>query len=219
MENLDRSLGATPCGNLKLIDEPSSSDFSSRGEKTPKRIMGSNVRSTMNERSLGKFEKDNRLKEIFYFVPTPQCRVDDPPIEGTCFYTRIIEDGVGLPIHPFFYDVLDSYGIAPGKMTPHAWCQMAGMLLLWGDLHRRVPSVDVWNHIYRLEVVRHKFGSYYVTRHAKGLDMLIEGLSSSCGDWLKKWFYLDITSCIPRLQRNFKKPVCIEPRSQDIYLW
>lgn len=123
------------------------------------RIIGSDIASLLTENTMPSFIKEHNLEGISYFIPTPECRVDNPPIGGTRFYTRVIEDGVGFPIHPFFCDVLDSYGIVVGQLTPLAWCHMAGMLLLWGDLYKKTPSLGIWHHIYRLKADRKKPGS------------------------------------------------------------
>lgn len=46
-------------------------------------------------------------------------------------------------IHPFIYDIPESYGIAPGQLTPRAWCHMDRMLMLWRDLLKKDPSVAI----------------------------------------------------------------------------
>lgn len=42
-----------------------------------------------------------------------------------------------------------------------------------------------------------------MTRNLKGRDMLIEGLSSSCRDRKRKWFFLDVESYGLTLQRHY----------------
>lgn len=88
--------------------------------------------------------------------------MDDPPEGRTGFFVRVVEDGVGFLIHPYSCAtcLIESYGIAPGQLTPLAWCYMGGFLMLWGDLFNRAPSVAIWHHIYKLEGVRKKPGSY-----------------------------------------------------------
>lgn len=115
----------------------------------------------------------------------------------------VIENGIGHPIHPFLCDILETYRIVPGQLTPLVWCHMAGMLMMLGDLFRKVHSVAICQHIYRLEMVRGKKGVYCVTRYLKGHDMLIEGLPTSCGDWKRKWFFLNEGSCGSTLRRHF----------------
>lgn len=66
-------------------------------------ILGLETRSSFNENSLREYVKENNLKEICYFVPTPHYRIGDHLIWGTGFYARVIEDEVGLPIHPFLW--------------------------------------------------------------------------------------------------------------------
>lgn len=95
-------------------DSPPSSSSSSEEESRPSHIPRPNTRSSFNEVSLREFVQENKLSGIRYFIPTPNCRVGDPPIGGTRFYARVLENGIALLIHPFFCDILESYKIAPG---------------------------------------------------------------------------------------------------------
>lgn len=180
-------------------ESPSSSSSSLEGEDRPSFIPWPNIKSYFNESSLMDFVKEHKLLDILYFIPTPHYRIGDPQVGGTSFYARVIEDGINLLLHPFFCDILSSYGIASDQLTPLAWCQMAGMLMMWGDLFWKTPSVAVWHHVYGLKVVRGKKGAYYVTKHHKGLDMFIEGLPNSYGDWRRRWFFLNLELCGPTL--------------------
>lgn len=111
-----------------------SSSTESEENHTADKIECSDIASVLSEKILSNFAREIKFERISYFVPTPSCRVDNPLIGGDCF-CQVIEDGIGFPIHSFFCDVLDSYGIAPGNLTPLAWCHMAGMLMLRGDLY------------------------------------------------------------------------------------
>lgn len=57
---------STPVG-----ESPSYSSFFLDEEKNPTYILGPETRSTFNENSLKEFVKENHLKEICYFIPTP----------------------------------------------------------------------------------------------------------------------------------------------------
>lgn len=73
------------------------------------------------------------------------------------------------------------------------------------DSFRAVNPVDIESHGGNVAIVggiflrrylqwkyeRKKHGSYYVTRHGKGPDVLIEGLVSSCDNWRRKFFFID----------------------------
>lgn len=158
--------------------------------------------SSFTEKSLAQFVKDHKLKGVNSSFPPN--RIDDPLIGGTSYFARVIEDGIGLPIHPFFYDVLESYGIAPGQLTPLAWSHMVGMLMIWEDLFQKTPSVAIRHHIYKLETVSANPRSYYVTCWPKVRDVAVTGLPSSCDEWRKKFFYLGIATCGMWLRQYFK---------------
>lgn len=63
--------------------------------------------------------------------------------------------------------------------------------------------MGIWYYIYLLDAVWSRPGLYYVTRHAKDRDKLIEGLPTSCGDRRKKWFFFDVATCGSGLRRHF----------------
>lgn len=71
MENLNRTIEEMTRYASGPVGECLSSSSFSDGEEAPERIVGSDVPSVMNEQSLVEFVKENRLKEICYFVPTP----------------------------------------------------------------------------------------------------------------------------------------------------
>lgn len=160
-----------------LEESPSSL---SEEENRPSIIPRPDIRSSFNESSLMEFVREHKLSGIRYFIPMSHYRVGDILVGGTGFYARVIEDRIDLPLHPFFCDILESYGIAHSQLTPLVWCHMVAMLMKWGNVFQKMPSVAMWHHVYRLEAVRGKKGAYYVTRHPKGLDMLVEGLPTSC---------------------------------------
>lgn len=51
--------------------------------------------------------------------------------EHTAFYTPVLERGIGLPLRPFFKDILDFYNFAPAQLSPLPWCHRLGTLLLY----------------------------------------------------------------------------------------
>lgn len=66
------------------------------------------IAPSFTERTLAQYVKDHKLRGIRYFVSIPHCRVDNPSDSGTGFFGRVIEDEIGLLIHLFFCDILDS---------------------------------------------------------------------------------------------------------------
>lgn len=60
------------------------------------------------------------------------------------FYTTVIEHGIGIPLHPFFIDVLDFYNLASAQLSPMAWCHMLGTLILFRQEGMGVPTLMEW---------------------------------------------------------------------------
>lgn len=96
-------------------DSPPSSSSSLEEERRPIHIPGPDTRSSFIEATLVEFVHENKFSGIHYFIPSPHYRVGD---------SRVLKDGIGLLIHPFFYDILESYKIAPTQLSPLAWCHM-----------------------------------------------------------------------------------------------
>lgn len=94
---------------------------------------------TWTRKTLVEFLKQHKLGNINYFVPTPDCRVDNPLIGGTSFFTRASKDGITFPIHPFFYDVLNrAQSINLSGFVSYGWHGDA-----LGDLYQKTPSVNI----------------------------------------------------------------------------
>lgn len=58
-------------------------------------------------------------------------RCDSVIAEHVAFYTTVVERGVGIPLHPFFLDVLDFYNLAIAQLSPVSWCYMLETLILF----------------------------------------------------------------------------------------
>ncbi|KAL2504307.1 Uncharacterized protein Adt_19928 [Abeliophyllum distichum] len=58
-------------------------------------------------------------------------RADDPHEGFVAIYEPAIQQGLRLPMHPFFREVLKDWNLAPCQITPNGWGQMVASYLLW----------------------------------------------------------------------------------------
>ncbi|KAL2532188.1 Uncharacterized protein Adt_05539 [Abeliophyllum distichum] len=61
----------------------------------------------------------------------PEERADDPPEGFVAIYEPAIQQGLRLPMHPFFHEVLKDWNLAPFQITPNGWGQMVALYILW----------------------------------------------------------------------------------------
>ncbi|KAL2480674.1 Plus3 domain-containing protein [Abeliophyllum distichum] len=64
-------------------------------------------------------------------APGPEERADDPPEGFVAIYEPTMQQGLHLPMHPFFRGVLRDWNLAPCQITPNGWAQMVASYLLW----------------------------------------------------------------------------------------
>ncbi|KAL2525849.1 Plus3 domain-containing protein [Abeliophyllum distichum] len=61
----------------------------------------------------------------------PEERSDDPPEEFLTIYEPAMQQGLRLPMHQFFREVLRDWNLAPYQITLNGWGQMVASYLLW----------------------------------------------------------------------------------------
>ncbi|KAL2517603.1 Uncharacterized protein Adt_13850 [Abeliophyllum distichum] len=64
-------------------------------------------------------------------APSPEERANDPHEGFVSIYEPAIQQGLRLPIHPFFHEVLQDWNLAPCQITPNGWGQITATYLLW----------------------------------------------------------------------------------------
>ncbi|KAL2532189.1 Uncharacterized protein Adt_05540 [Abeliophyllum distichum] len=64
-------------------------------------------------------------------VPGPEERADNPPEGFVAIYESAMQQGLRLPMHPFFREVLKDWNLAPCQITPNGWGQMVTSYILW----------------------------------------------------------------------------------------
>ncbi|KAL2461794.1 Uncharacterized protein Adt_45214 [Abeliophyllum distichum] len=63
--------------------------------------------------------------------PGPEERANNP-LEGfVAIYEPAMQQGLRLPMHPFFHEVLKDWNLASCQITPNGWGQMVDSYLLW----------------------------------------------------------------------------------------
>ncbi|KAL2542641.1 Uncharacterized protein Adt_03619 [Abeliophyllum distichum] len=60
----------------------------------------------------------------------PEERADDSPEGFIAIYEPAMQQGLRLPMHPFFREVLKDWNLAPCQITPNEWDRLA-LYLLW----------------------------------------------------------------------------------------
>lgn len=127
---------------------------------------------------------------IGYRAATEDERCNSVVPEHVAFYTIVIERGIGLPLHPFYFDILDFYNLAPAQLLYIPWFHMLGTLHLYCKENLGVPTVTEWHNFYCLQEAAEGEGLYYFTKWAGGEPPLITNLPSSIGEWKTKYFWL-----------------------------
>ncbi|KAL2518365.1 Plus3 domain-containing protein [Abeliophyllum distichum] len=62
----------------------------------------------------------------------PEERANDPPKGFIVIYEPAMYQGLRLPMHHFFHEVLREWNLAPFQITPNGLGQMVASYLLWG---------------------------------------------------------------------------------------
>lgn len=84
-----------------------------------------------------------------FYSATKDERCDSIISGNVAFYTMILEQGVGLPLHPFFMNILDFYQFSYVQLTLVVWCHMMATLILYLRQDMGVPTMEEWRTFYR----------------------------------------------------------------------
>lgn len=194
--------------DTKTVEPSGSGVIESPGEpskKTPPRRLrtAESTSSTLDWERIKPLLANPQARKVLVHVPEPSDRISLPPLDSTGFYSKVISLGIGLPIHPFFISILNSYGIGPAQLNPWAWCHMMGVYFVWSDLGFGDPSLNVWHHLYRINPIAHHPQFYYFGRWQKGRETFVKELPSSSGGWRERFFFLDVATGGPGLREEF----------------
>ncbi|KAL2526794.1 Uncharacterized protein Adt_11848 [Abeliophyllum distichum] len=68
------------------------------------------------------------LSSVLLRAPGPEERADDLREGFVAIYEPAMQQGLRLPMHPFFREVLKDWNLAPCQITPNGWGQMVASL-------------------------------------------------------------------------------------------
>ncbi|KAL2543162.1 Uncharacterized protein Adt_04140 [Abeliophyllum distichum] len=68
---------------------------------------------------------------VLLWAPGPEERADDLPERFVAIYEPAMQQGLRLPMHPFFREVLKDWNLAPFQITLNGRGQMVASYLLW----------------------------------------------------------------------------------------
>ncbi|VAI83234.1 unnamed protein product [Triticum turgidum subsp. durum] len=113
-----------------------------------------------------------------------------PPPGAVCVYAHALEAGVRFPLHAFFRDALNHFGLAPGQLAPNGWRVLVGFFALCHEAGVR-PSVPLFRHFFKLLTVTRKGGWYWFGCRAEA-GVLFAGLKYKKSDreWKGGFFFL-----------------------------
>ncbi|KAL2532748.1 Plus3 domain-containing protein [Abeliophyllum distichum] len=106
------------------------------------RVLDEELRRSVTEASMARSRttaeelEDLRLSynissSVLLRAPGPEERADDPPEGFVAIYEPVMQQGLRLPLHPFFREVLRDWNLAPCQITPSGWGPMVASYLLW----------------------------------------------------------------------------------------
>ncbi|KAL2479827.1 Uncharacterized protein Adt_32793 [Abeliophyllum distichum] len=72
---------------------------------------------------------------VSHRAPSPEELADDPPDGFVAIYEPAMQQGLLLPMHQFFHEVLRDWNLALFQITPNGWGQMVASYLLPNKIH------------------------------------------------------------------------------------
>lgn len=174
-----------------------------REEKVKKLRTADDTQSTLTEETLLPLLNYPHCRKVKIYPTKPKDRIHVPIVGCTGFYSQALALGIGLPVHPFFISVLNSYGLAPGQLTPFAWCNLLGTYFFWSDLGFGEPSLNVWHYLYRAQQVNGHPLFYFFTKRLSDRGPLLSNYPSSSGNWRMRFFHLDVATGGVGLREEF----------------
>ncbi|KAH1097555.1 hypothetical protein J1N35_014476 [Gossypium stocksii] len=80
-----------------------------------------------------------------------ECSLNDSS-DGFILPLYLLEASFYLPLHPFFYVVLNDYGIAPGQLTGLSWWTLVAYFINCSKRYEP-PFIGVFQYIYQLNFI------------------------------------------------------------------
>ncbi|KAM3195872.1 hypothetical protein ACQJBY_071830 [Aegilops geniculata] len=115
-----------------------------------------------------------------------------PPPGSVCMFVDALEAGMRLPLHPFFGEVLDHFGIAPAQLAPNGWRALAGFVVL-SHFAGTPPSLPVFRHFFSLVAFPHRLYSLR-GKDAAGAGLLFRPTKAKNAGWKEEFFFMSSSS-------------------------
>ena len=96
---------------------------------------------------------------------------------------------VQFPLHPFFVEVLEYYGLTVFQITPNGWAHMIELFGLFVEHRMGPPIAAEFAWFYSVKGNKNDEGFYYIAKRlVKGLQAIIK-IKVSLGLWKGSYFY------------------------------
>ncbi|XBI35887.1 hypothetical protein VPH35_121509 [Triticum aestivum] len=176
-----------PSPVVVLSDDESGDDGAASG--APSRSAAERIASTLTtQAAVDALCKNHDVPRGFAARPAGELRACSAPPRGSvCVYAHMLETGVRFPLHPFFCDALNHFGLAPGQLSINGWRVLVGFVAIC--LEAGVPpSMALFRHFFKL----YNRNDWYYFRCRAFAGVLFTGTSYSQSEreWKGAFFFL-----------------------------
>ena len=105
-----------------------------------------------------------------------------------CFYEAAFTYCLRFPVHPFFMELLDHFGIAFGQFMPNSWRIVVNCMEIWLAAIGDMIKVGELVHMYRLKGSK-EYGYYELVPWERKIR-IAKGLLSSFRYWKLRFFFM-----------------------------
>lgn len=112
-----------------------------------------------------------------------------PQADFLAYDRAIMKHGARIPLISLVRGVPNHYELVPSQLNPNTYKLMARMHVLWRQLEFGDLSPEEFYHVYRPASQKTNTGYIFMRPWQKNL-MVMGILSSSCGKWMDKNFWL-----------------------------
>ena len=104
-----------------------------------------------------------------------------------CFFEAAFENGLCVPLHPFFKCVLQHFNVCPAQLSPNFWGVLVGLLVVFRDKGLGVPSLALLLDLFNVkESVE---GFLYISKRSSS-RLIISDMPSSHKFWKERYFFV-----------------------------
>ena len=114
-----------------------------------------------------------REYDLEVVMPYELERLHHPPDSYVIVSETYLKFGVRFPLHPFFVEVLEYFGLTVFQITPNGWAQMIGLFGLFAEHGMGSPIATEFAWFYSVKDNKNDEGFYYfANRTSKGLQAI-----------------------------------------------